>query len=356
MANWNRGRGSTADHQGAEEEDDEQERLVVNNSNGGVYNYPPPQHNPTTNFLRIFLRRSTESENHLQDLYPDFPYGGGLVPFPPLPPTLVPGSSPCIRRNAEYYEMIKRDRKHWHLLVDMAKDRFGKKFISGRLENGGDEDIQFIIGALTSHIKKLMVDSFGNLLVQKMFLKCMEGQIGETVNILTNNGHELINICLDTHGSKSVQKLLDSLTSGQQITKVMNVLTKGTVELTKDPNGHHVIQQCLKTFSNEENKHLFRALAKNCVDIARDQNGYCVFQSFILKTDKHLRAQFVGEITQNALVLAQDPYGNYVVQYVVGQKIKEATRSLAKNLAYMYLYVCNLFQIKLISHDHMTAS
>ncbi|KAI3896048.1 hypothetical protein MKX03_031992 [Papaver bracteatum] len=67
-------------------------------------------------------------------------------------------------------------------------------------------------------------------------------------------------------------------------------------------------QQCLKTFSNEENK------------------------QFILKIDEHLRDHFVGEITQNALVLAQDPYGNYVVQYVVGQKIKETTRAFVKNL------------------------
>ncbi|MCL7023193.1 hypothetical protein MKW94_012056 [Papaver nudicaule] len=77
---------------------------------------------------------------------------------------------------------------------------------------------------------------------------------------------------------------------------------------------------------------LFRALAENCVDIARDRDGCCVLQSLILKADEHLRAQIVGEITQNALVLANDSYGNYVVQFVVGQKIKEATRSLVRNL------------------------
>ncbi|MCL7025821.1 hypothetical protein MKW94_017478 [Papaver nudicaule] len=237
-----------------------------------------------------------------------------------------------IKRNAEYYEIIKRDRKHWCVLTDMAKDRFGSRFLQGRLENGGYDDIQFIIGALTPQIKKLMVDSFGNHLVQKMFLKCTEAQIGEIVDILTNNGHELINICQDCNGSISVQKLLDSLTSGQQITKIVDVLSKGAVKLTKDPNGHLVIQQCWKTFSNEENKVLFRALAENCVDIARDRDGCCVLQSLILKADEHLRAQIVGEITQNALVLAHDSYGNYVVQFVVGQKIKEATRSLVRNL------------------------
>ncbi|KAI3922375.1 hypothetical protein MKX01_006064 [Papaver californicum] len=236
------------------------------------------------------------------------------------------------RRNAECFERIKWNPQNWGLLIDMAKDQNGSKFIQGKLEDGSYQDIQFIIGVLTTDIKKLVVNSAGNFLVQKMFLKCTEEQIGEIVNILTNNGHELINICLDDHGTRSLQKLLESLTSGQQITKVMNVLSKGTVELTKDTNGHHVIQQCLKTFSNEENKHLFHALARHCVDIARDRNGCCVLQQFILKIDEHLRHHFVGEIIQNALVLAQDPYGNYVVQYVVGQKIKETTRALVKNL------------------------
>ncbi|KAI3875964.1 hypothetical protein MKX03_026200 [Papaver bracteatum] len=236
------------------------------------------------------------------------------------------------RRNAECFERIKWNQQNWSLLIDMAKDQNGSKFIQGKLESGSYQDIQLIINVLTTDIKKLVVNSAGNFLVQKMFLKCTEAQIGEIVNILTNSGHELINICLDDHGTRSVQKLLESLTSGQHITKVLNVLSKGTVELTKDTNGHHVIQQCLKTFSNEENKHLFRALARHCVDIARDRNGCCVLQQFILKIDEHLRDHFVGEITQNALVLAQDPYGNYVVQYVVGQKIKETTRALVKNL------------------------
>ncbi|RZC66989.1 hypothetical protein C5167_010679 [Papaver somniferum] len=236
------------------------------------------------------------------------------------------------RRNAECFENIKWNQQNWSLLIDMAKDQNGSKFIQGKLETGSYQDIQFIITVLTTDIKKLVVNSAGNFLVQKMFLKCTEAQIGEIVNILTNNGHELINICLDDHGTRSVQKLLESLTSEQHITKVLNVLSKGTVELTKDTNGHHVIQRCLKTFSNEENKHLFRALARHCVDIARDRNGCCVLQQFILKIDEHLRDHFVGEITQNALVLAQDPYGNYVVQYVVGQKIKETTRALVKNL------------------------
>lgn len=104
------------------------------------------------------------------------------------------------RRNAECFEKIKWNQQKWSLLIDMAKDQNGSKFIQGKLETGSYQDIQFIITVLTTDIKKLVVNSAGNFLVQKMFLKCTEAQIGEIVNILTNNGHELINICLDDHG------------------------------------------------------------------------------------------------------------------------------------------------------------
>lgn len=54
--------------------------------------------------------------------------------------------------------------------------------------------------------------------------------------------------------TRAVQKLLENLTSQHQISLIMSALTTCVVALTKDMNGHRVIQCCLKLFSDEDNK------------------------------------------------------------------------------------------------------
>lgn len=54
--------------------------------------------------------------------------------------------------------------------------------------------------------------------------------------------------------TRAIQKLLESLTSGLQISIVMKALSAGVIALTKSTNGHHVIQFCLKNFSEKDNE------------------------------------------------------------------------------------------------------
>lgn len=54
--------------------------------------------------------------------------------------------------------------------------------------------------------------------------------------------------------TRAVQKLLERLTNGHQISMVMKALSPGAVALTKSANGHHVIQYCLKNFSEKDNE------------------------------------------------------------------------------------------------------
>lgn len=53
---------------------------------------------------------------------------------------------------------------------------------------------------------------------------------------------------------RAVLKLLENLTNPQQISLVTAALRPGAVALTKDTNGHYVIQYCVKHFSHEDTK------------------------------------------------------------------------------------------------------
>ena len=54
--------------------------------------------------------------------------------------------------------------------------------------------------------------------------------------------------------TRSVQKLLETLKTRQQISLVVSALELGFLDLIKDLNGNHVVQRCLQCLSNEDNK------------------------------------------------------------------------------------------------------
>ena len=54
-------------------------------------------------------------------------------------------------------------------------------------------------------------------------------------------------VALNMHGTRAVQKLIETLSSSEQRKIVIEALLKdGVVSLIKDLNGNHVVQRCLQ--------------------------------------------------------------------------------------------------------------
>lgn len=51
-----------------------------------------------------------------------------------------------------------------------------------------------------------------------------------------------------------IQKLIETLKTGQQISLVIMALKPGFLELVKDQNGNHVIQRLLQCLRDEDNQ------------------------------------------------------------------------------------------------------
>lgn len=61
----------------------------------------------------------------------------------------------------------------------------------------------------------------------------------------------VILICCRT---RAVQKLIETVTTREQVVLIISALQPGFMELVNDLNGNHVIQKCLTNFGAEENK------------------------------------------------------------------------------------------------------
>nr|POF07302.1 putative pumilio like 8, chloroplastic [Quercus suber] len=136
----------------------------------------------------------------------------------------------------------------------MAKDQYGCRFLQKVFDEGTFQDVEIIFEEIIGHIVELMMDPFGNYLVQKLLDVCNEEQRMQTVLMVTNEPGKLVRISLHTHGTRVVQKLVETIKSTNQISLVKSALEPGFLGLIKDLNGNHVIQRCLQCFSYEDNK------------------------------------------------------------------------------------------------------
>ncbi|KAK4491217.1 hypothetical protein RD792_001950, partial [Penstemon davidsonii] len=221
-------------------------------------------------------------------------------------------------------------------IYHMAKDQNGCRFLQRMFDEGTSRDVQIIFNEIIDHVVELMMNPFGNYLMQKLLEVCNEEQ---RMHILIRVTGELVSISLNTHGTRVVQKLIETLKTRHQISLVISALEPGFLALIKDLNGNHVVQRCLQCFTNEDSKFILIAAAKYCVEIAKHQHGCCVLQRCISHSTGQHQQNLVSEISANGLMLAQDAYGNYVVQFILELKNPSATHKLTSQFDGNYVHL-----------------
>eukprot|EP01018_Ginkgo_biloba_P024161 Gb_27539 [translate_table: standard] len=150
----------------------------------------------------------------------------------------------------------------------IARDQHGCRFLQRKFDEGSPEDVQKIFVEIIDHIIELMTDPFGNYLVQKLLEVCNEEQRMQILHAITGKPGELVNISLNMHGTRAVQKMIETLKTPQQVSMVIFSLKPGVVTLIKDLNGNHVVQRCLQCLVNEDSQ-------EQNFDVLQDLHTYC---------------------------------------------------------------------------------
>lgn len=206
----------------------------------------------------------------------------------------------------------------------MSKDQHGCRYLQQKLDEGDLQDKQLIFQEIIDHVVELMMNPFGNYLVQKLLEKGSAEQRMKILVMVTKRHGELVKVSLNIHGTRAVQKLISSLKTQEEKFVVISALEPGFLDLIRDLNGNHVLQHCLQHLPNEENKFIFAAAAKFCLEIATHRHGCCVLQRCITYATGEDREILVSKVCCNALHLAQDAFGNYVIQFVLELKLQSA--------------------------------
>jgi hypothetical protein len=133
---------------------------------------------------------------------------------------------------------------------------------------------------------------------------CSEEQRLEVLKQVCDKG-QIVEVALNTHGTRAVQKLIETLTSREQRALVISALGPGVVSLIKDLNGNHVVQRCLQRLGPDDSQFVYDAARNHCVEIATHRHGCCVLQRCIDFATPTQKTDLVQEVARHALSLSQ---------------------------------------------------
>eukprot|EP00737_Agarophyton_chilense_P003952 gb/GEZJ01004778.1/.p1 GENE.gb/GEZJ01004778.1/~~gb/GEZJ01004778.1/.p1 ORF type:complete len:653 (+),score=132.31 gb/GEZJ01004778.1/:229-1959(+) len=197
---------------------------------------------------------------------------------------------------------------------ELARDQHGCRFLQTKLEEGNVLYINSIFEECYDKFVELMMDPFGNYLCQKLFEFCNDAQ---RLALVERCAPAIASVSTNMHGTRAVQRMVECLSTPDQVDAVCKALTPATVSLMKDINGNHVIQRCLNRMDPAHNQFVYDAVAANCFELATHRHGCCVMQRCMDYASPAQRNQLAQQINANALPLVQNAFGNYVVQYVL---------------------------------------
>ncbi|CDK28284.1 unnamed protein product [Kuraishia capsulata CBS 1993] len=204
-------------------------------------------------------------------------------------------------------------------ICTLCKDQHGCRFLQRQLDVQGEYAAVVIFNEIVDHVVDLMVDPFGNYLVQKLLEK-LPTDLRTT--FVRNASSQFVRIALDPHGTRALQKLVECISTDEEAEVLRDSLTPHVVVLSRDLNGNHVVQKCLQMLRPDQFQFIFDCAYENCSKIATHRHGCCVLQRCLDHGSKEQCEALSVEVSKNCIALSLDPFGNYVVQYVIGRECK----------------------------------
>lgn len=86
------------------------------------------------------------------------------------------------------------------MILRLAKDQNGCRLLQSVLGRGAKVGIGIVFFEVIDYVGELMVDPFGNYVIQKLVQVCSEEQRSQILLRVTRSEFQLVRICLDTHG------------------------------------------------------------------------------------------------------------------------------------------------------------
>ncbi|KNZ71768.1 Pumilio like protein [Termitomyces sp. J132] len=294
--------------------------------------YALNMHHSRTNFFQTSPPPYRQPyPDHMQYFIPP-----GLVP---LPLTIMPSNmrggrswpgqsetdAAAALRSPLLEEFRANKTRKWELrdisghAVEFSGDQHGSRFLQQKLESATSEEKQAIFDEIVpANAFSLMVDVFGNYVIQKLF---EHGTQVQKIRLAQTMEGRIHGLSQQMYGCRVVQKAIEFVLPEQQTTFIKE-LEPHILKCVKDPNGNHVrffhqvIQKLVECVSSD-NLGFIQKFRDNVHDLATHPYGCRVLQRCLEHLPEETTRHLMDELHKYATNLMQDQFGNYVMQYIL---------------------------------------
>ncbi|XP_012929773.1 pumilio homolog 1 isoform X6 [Heterocephalus glaber] len=200
-------------------------------------------------------------------------------------------------------------------IMEFSQDQHGSRFIQLKLERATAAERQLVFNEILQAAYQLMVDVFGNYVIQKFFeFGSHEQKLALAERI---RGH-VLSLALQMYGCRVIQKALEFIPSDQQvINEMVRELDGHVLKCVKDQNGNHVVQKCIECVQPQSLQFIIDAFKGQVFVLSTHPYGCRVIQRILEHCLPDQTLPILEELHQHTEQLVQDQYGNYVIQHVL---------------------------------------
>ncbi|KAI5466935.1 armadillo-type protein [Mariannaea sp. PMI_226] len=236
-------------------------------------------------------------------------------PGVPEEPTYLPPTEPL-----NYRRLLDRNVNcNWKYIVDKIvcnNDQQASIFLQQKLKVGTPEQKYEIVEAIVAQAYPLMVNRFGNFLVQRCFEHGTPEQVIKIAEAIRGN---TLNLSMDPFGCHVVQKAFDSVPEDYK-TIMVNELLRRIPETVIHRYACHVWQ---KLFELRWTKtppvimsHVNEALRGMWHEVALGETGSLVVQNIFENCLEDDKRPCIEEVLANIDIVAHGQFGNWCIQHI----------------------------------------
>lgn len=201
-------------------------------------------------------------------------------------------------------------------VVEFSGDQHGSRFTQEKLDNATEEELQMVFDEILPHARQLMMDVFGNYVIQKMI---EHGNVEMRTKLMQSMHGHILELSLGTYGCRVVQKALEFVEPMEQI-HIADELRESILTCVQDQNANHVVQKVLEQISPSfKIDFIPTAFRGNVYKLAAHCYSCRVLQRIFEHCDATQTTPLFNELFQNTERLMHDQYGNYVIQWVLSK-------------------------------------
>ena len=204
-------------------------------------------------------------------------------------------------------------------IISLIKTKNGCRYFQSKIEKSKKFVNKVFFPYIKSSIVELMLDKFGNYVIQKMLESLNEKNFLSFMDLISS---EFKTIAFSPYGTRVIQKIIERMQDkhdfGRAIWKVLfRYLRNNVAEMSINKNSNYIIRKLLESIDSRRAEFLLEEIKNSFLEISKTKFGCCAIVKCLLCINEKQKKQITNLIIENTFELINNEFGNYIYQCLI---------------------------------------